>query len=154
MNVLLLVDTRNIFNALRISGKLNYKAYIEKAAGTDHIYHAIAYGSQPVNKAHDFITVLEKLGFICRFTEGSGNNYPSPNVQITIDALKMCATGKIDRVILGSSDPDLVDLVTHLKETGSVSAIDIYASRIPKILKDAATNYSEIDESLLLEAKT
>ena len=149
MNILLVVDTRNIFNTLQRThnnGKLDYKSFIETVAGPDHIYTAIAYGCRNGDKTIGFITLLEKLGFTTKF---SGYDAGSPNVQLTIDVVRFVLGGKIDRVILASSDHDLVDLVYWVREQGL--PCDVSACRIPKVLKDAASNITELNTDLLLK---
>ncbi len=160
-NVLLLVNTSNIFNSLHRTfgnGKLDYKQYVDAAAGADHIYHALAYGCQIANKSYNFISVLSELGFVCKFKtpyrvkkigEQTTNIWSSPNVGLTIDACKFLGLGKIDRVMIGSSDPELVDLVSWIRQEGIVC--DVFSCHVPKILRDAASSVHEIGESMLLK---
>ncbi|MDE1971017.1 MAG: NYN domain-containing protein [Patescibacteria group bacterium] len=151
MNVLLVVDTSNIFNTLHRqfgNGKLDYKSFIEKLAGQDHLFHSLAFGRQTGDKSHGFITLLEKLGFVCKFTQLDKSGTNSPNVQITIDVVRLVLSGKIDKVILASSDPDILDLVHWIRGEGLVC--ELAACRIPKCLKDVATNSIEITSDLLL----
>lgn len=150
-NILLLVDTKNLFNSLHRtfnSGKLDYLQYRELiiANTTDHIYNSIAYGQ--VSDNHNFQTFLSKLGFNCRFKPVIKNYFPNHNIQIALDTVQQLSSGKIDRVVIGSSDPELVDLITYIREQGQ--SCDIYASRIPRVLKDVANNFYELDGSILL----
>lgn len=155
-NVLLIVDTKNLFNTLHKTfgnGKLDYQKYCEMVGGQDHIYSYIAYGQQCENNSINFITVLRKLGFVCFFkelTRVSGKTYyTDSNVQIAINVVDQVNSGKIDRVVLGSSDPELLDLVEWVRKTKNLKC-DIVACRIPKILKDAASSFVELDEAILL----
>ncbi len=154
-NVLLIVDTKNLFNTLHKSygnGKIDYQKFVELAAGPDHIFSSIAYGQQSENNSVPFMTVLSKLGFVCKFKQliktTTKTLYPNNNVQLTIDVIGQINSGKIDRVVLGSSDPELIDLVKWVRDKGF--NCDIVACRIPKVLKDIASSVIEIDESILL----
>lgn len=161
-NVLLVVDTRNIFVCLVKSfesGKLDYVNFCNSVVGEDHLHHSIAYGTQSAGMSHTFITFLSKLGFVCKFKEPTQtrkgpddevkNYWTSPNVQMALDVAKLVLGGKIDKVIIGSSDPELVDLVKWIREQGIVC--DICASRIPRVLKNVASNTIEISEELVLK---
>ena len=155
-NVLLVVDTKNLFNTLHKhygNGKLDYQRFVELAGANDHIYGSVAYGQQSENNSINFITVLNKLGFVCKFKQliktATKTFYPNNNVQLAIDVTDQVNTGKIDRVVIGSSDPELVDLVQWIRTTKGIRC-DIIACRIPKVLKDVASSHTELVEDILL----
>lgn len=159
-NVLLVVDTRNLFNTLHKTfgnGKIDYQRYCELVGGQDHIYSHIAYGQQCENNSVNFITVLNKLGFVCKFKQlvrNAGKTlYFDSNVQLAIDVTEQVSAGKIDRVVLGSSDPALIDLIDWIRKTKGLRC-DIVACRIPKVLKDACSMFIELDSTILLKPIT
>lgn len=155
-NVLLVVDTKNLFNSLHKTygnGKLDYQKYYEIAGDKDHIYSGIAYGQQSENSSVNFITFLNRLGFICKFKQiiktANKTYYCDSNVQLTIDVCTQLAEGKIDHVVIGSSDAELVDLVNYIRSRGY--PVTIYACRIPKVLRDVASSCIDLDDQLLLK---
>jgi uncharacterized LabA/DUF88 family protein len=157
MNILLIVDTKNLFNTLHKhygNGKLDYLKFVELAKGDDHIFCSVAYGQQSENNSVNFITALTKLGFVCKFKQlikTTGKTfYPNNNVQLAVDVTERICSGKIDRVVLGSSDPELVDLVNWIRAVKGIRC-DIVACRVPKVLKDVASSCVELDESILLK---
>ena len=155
-NVLIVVDTKNLFNTLHKhygNGKLDYQRLVELAGGDDHIYGSIAYGQQAENSSVNFITVLNKLGFVCKFKQliktATKTFYPNNNVQLAIDVADSLNTGKYDRVVICSSDPELVDLVNWVR-VDKKTRCDLVACRIPKVMKDAASACIELDSDILL----
>lgn len=155
LNILLVVDTKNLFNTLHKTygnGKLDFQRYVEAAAGKDHIYHSIAYGQTADGNSVNFVTVLSKLGFICKFKQliktATRTFYTNSNVQMAIDVCMLLQTGKLDKVVIGSSDAELVDLVRHTRSAGV--QCDIFACRVPKILRDSCNVCTDVGNELLL----
>lgn len=150
------MDTKNLFNTLHKhygNGKLDYQKLVELAGGDDHIHVSIAYGQQSENNSVNFITVLNKLGFVCKFKQliktATKTFYPNNNVQLTIDVVDNVSAGKIDRVVICTSDPELIDLVTWVRVTKNTRC-DIIACRVPKVLKDIASSTVELGADILL----
>jgi uncharacterized LabA/DUF88 family protein len=154
-NVLLAVDTKSLFNSLHKlygNGKLDYQKYVALITKEDHLFSSIAYGQQSENNSVNFITVLNKLGFVCKFkqlTKVSGRTvYSNNNVALAIDIVSTVLEGKIDRVVIGSNDIDLLDLITWVVSKGI--PCDIVACGVPKVLADVASSVTELDQSILL----
>lgn len=129
----LFVDVNNLYFGLQATykRKLSYEKYYREVIGDDVMFRAVAYG---IGEAVGFQTCLKYCGFeVCYKKRGDWN------VQICCDVLS--CIGKVDKVVLGSDDPNLY----ALREAGG-----------DKILSFAAREYSGyesvvIDESLLLD---
>lgn len=159
-NVLLLVDTRNLLHSLHHthkSGKLDYQAYIAKAVGDDILYSAKAYGSPLTDKpSAKFRTMLKAQGFDLVFkdpivrpdhTGKEEKFFISHDVDIAVDALTICRSGKIERVVIGSNSVEYVPLIQELKRQNI--RVEVFACRVQRIIRDVANSVTEIDESLL-----
>ena len=165
-NVVLVVDTRNIMVCLGKTfgqGKLDYQKYIQAALSDDEIMFAsIAYGCTSNGNEHRFMSSLKHLGLETKFkspisktnseTNETTSRWVNWNVGIAVDVIRLAQSGKVDRVIIGSSDPELVELVEYLKTVNI--KVEIFACGIPRILKAAALEFKEITEDLLLVPKT
>lgn len=161
-NVLLLVDTRSIMHTLTKSysnGKLDYTKYTEECLGTDLLHTAIAYGfTSGDGGSHSFTTFLQKAGYLCKFSnpvkikDGDGFKYVfnSFAVQMSIDAMRIIASGKVDKVIIGSSDPLIVPLIAHFRDVG-VECV-VFCNRVPAVIQNVASQTKDIPESMLLGA--
>lgn len=159
-NVVLIVDTRNIMACLGMTfnhGKLNYQEYIKTAIGDDVLFAGIAYGCEQNGNESRFVSSLKHMGMDTKFrppltkvdpkTQQTISRWVNWNVAITLDVLRLIASGNVDKVILGSSEPELVDLIEHLKERNV--KVEVYACGIPKVLKTSASGYKEISKDLL-----
>lgn len=162
-NIVLVIDTRNIMACLGMTfgnGKLNYQKYIQDAVGEDLMYSGIAYGCTQNGNESRFIASLKHMGLDTKFKAPLTKTDPSTNepvtrwvnwnVGMTLDVLRLAATDKVDKVIIGSSDPELVELVEHLKTLNI--KVEVFACGIPKVLKSAASGYKEITRDYLFEA--
>lgn len=162
-NVVLVIDTRNIMACLGMTfgnGKLNYQKYIQDAVGNDILYAGIAYGCTQNGNESRFISSLKHMGLDAKFkapltkinhdTKEVVPRWVNWNVGMTLDVVKLTGTSKVDKVIIGSSDPELVDLVEYLK--GNNIKVEIFACGVPKVLKNAASGYKEITDKYLYEA--
>lgn len=162
----LLVDVSNIYYCISKKWpgeKLDYDKflnYIEEEFGD--LRRAIAYGYQMSDEAQSFITCLKTIGFDVVYQklkpkfkasdeESSRTEYKKPdqNVGIAMDAVRI--SDKVDTIVIGSSDPDLVPLVQWIKDQGLRCII--VAVGISKELKDSCNRYIEIPRSLLEENK-
>jgi uncharacterized LabA/DUF88 family protein len=116
----LYVDISDLyFKLLRTlgSGKLNYAGLL---AGNEAV--KVAYGCQNDNEAAAFIRYLKSLGFVTKYkkpytlTIGEREiKRCSWGVGIATDVLSDLHSGKVDSVIICSSNPDLIPLLKHLK---------------------------------------
>lgn len=160
---LVIVDTRNLRHNLSKTynrDRLDFTKYLSWAVGDDMILAAKAYGSPlTAESSQNFIKMLRAQGFEICFTdpivkpgqddvEKKDIFHIDPSVAMSIDALELCLTGKIDRVVIGSSSPQLAPLVTALRRRGIV--VDILASRVTRALHHVASSVVEIPEDLLL----
>jgi len=118
------VNVSNQFAALSEKKKgyrVNYEKYLSSVLDSnDTLILAIAYGSQISDEATAFIHVLKKLGYITKFASSRQENreirQPNRNVEITIDILD--SVNKLDTIVIGSNDPELIPLIHKLRLQG------------------------------------
>ena len=162
-NVLLVVDTQNLNFCMNKTyakdggqAKLDYAKYVEAAVNNDHLYRAVAFGSDSNPEIYKFRGFLKGLGFETKFSqpipgrEGQPNKYIKPNVNIALTVMQLISTGKIDKVIIGSNDIDLIELVLAVKAAGIIC--EIYACCVPTALRKVVDNYTEIAKELIYES--
>jgi len=102
-----------------------------------------------------FISALRHFGYETKYqqpkisqnADGEKIRKADWDVGIAMDVVRM--VGRLDTVILGTADPDMVPLVKYIQERGSVARI--VACGISRELKDAADSYFEITEDMLVE---
>lgn len=147
-------DVANLFYCInkRFSGrKLDYEKFRNKALDSEQLYRAFAYGTQIDLEAVKFIDCLKHFQYTPKFKKPRQNeNRVNWSVGIAVDIFRII--DRIDIVVIGSSDNDLIPLIEWLKERGRSCVI--LASGISRDLKDIADRWCEIDESLLEEIKT
>lgn len=159
--IALFADVGNLFYCVKkrfSDRKLDYKKYHDIVTGDNVMFSAFAYGVQVRKEAMKFITCLKHLGFNPNYItpksyERDGKieyKKVSRNVDIAMDVARVI--NKLDVVILGTSDPDILPLVKWVKEKGI--ACEIFACGIPKELRDNCTKWTEIEESLLEDEVT
>lgn len=162
-NVLLIADTSNIKYCLERTfnnGKMNYNKWKEDAVGGDILFAGIAYGRKFGDLQWPFCKTLTHLGFELRFKEAlkrgrdesKSEHWVNWNVGIAVDVMTALqnSPGKIDKVILGSSEHELIHLVEYLR--GRHIQTEIFACGIPKCLREVASSCRDIDASYLYEA--
>lgn len=125
MRVGVFVNISNQFTAIALKKKgyrVNYARYLEYVLDEqDKLIIAIAYGSQVSNEASRFIYVLKKQGYVTKFIGSLQQSsqeikQPNRNVEMTIDILGL--KDKVDKIIVGSNDIELVPLIHHLQMLG------------------------------------
>jgi uncharacterized LabA/DUF88 family protein len=131
--------------------KLDYRKYLEYCKTFGELYQSYAYGSQVKDEAKNFILCLKQIGFMAKFRchdreEKRRVNWGSG---ISIDAVNIIE--RVDAIILGSSDPDLLPLVEYIKSKG-VSVI-LIAAGIHRDLKAACNQFVEVSEDMLEAAR-
>lgn len=151
------VDVSNIYYCISKKyehRKLDYKKYLEFLRDFGDLTKVIAYGSQMNNEAAGFIHCLQKIGFQTKFKAVKTYNQEIDfkrkadwDVGIAMDIVTMI--NRFDMIILGSADGDLEPLVDWVTRRG-VDVI-VLACGISRDLKERATQYIEIPESLLEE---
>ena len=149
------VDVSNLYYCISKKfdrRKLDYKKYYNFIKDLGEIQQAIAYGAQLRGEASSFLHCLKKIGFESKykitktFHNADGIRRKADcDVTITIDIVNMI--NSIDMVVLGSADGDLAPTVGWVRSHG-VDVV-VFASGISRDLKDVATKYIEIPESLL-----
>jgi len=136
--------------------KLDYHKYYKFISDLGEIQQAIAYGAQLHGEANSFLHCIKKIGFSAKykttktFQNADGiKRKADQDVAITIDIVNMIQS--MDMIILGSADGDLVPAVEWARTRG-VDVV-VFASGISRDLKDVATKFIEIPESLLEDIK-
>ena len=155
-NVLLVADTRNLNFCIyrtfkKENSKLDYQKYIQAAIGDDILFRAVAYGINNAKDTYKFKSFLKHSGFTTSFhdplVKEDKTKYIGCQVALALDVSKAVATGKIEKVILGVTDLEYVDLINYVKGQGITC--EVFACSIPRLLRDAADKYTEIDETFL-----
>jgi uncharacterized LabA/DUF88 family protein len=153
-------DVSNLYYciSLKFKGrKLDYKAYYDFVVDLGDVQQAIAYGAQVENEAASFIHCLKEIGFTPKYKKpkafhGEGTKLKRKadwDVGIVIDIVNMI--DRLDLVVLGTADGDLEPLVSWVRQKG-IDVI-IVACGISRELKETATKFIEIPESLLEKVK-
>ena len=156
--VAIFVDVSNLYYCIskRWEGrKLDYKKYLEVAQGDCLLTRAIAYGAQVGDEAVGFITALRHLGYeikyktpkISKLDDGTQIMKADWDVGIAMDVVRIMP--KIDKVVLGSADSDMEELVKFAKDQGVV--VGIHACGISRELKSVSNDWNEITEDMLIE---
>jgi uncharacterized LabA/DUF88 family protein len=140
--------------------KLDYKKYLESVVPDgDILYRAMAYGIQVKDEAAKFISCLRHYGFETKYRrpkiyrngeDGQETLRRIPwGVGIAMDVVRIVSNNKLDVVVIGSSEPELIDLVEWVKERG-VKCI-VASCGIPREIREASDLWVEIPEDLLEE---
>ena len=159
-NVLVVVDTRDLRHCVNIINKekhLNYGEYINACINPDEeiIYSKLAYGTCAKQEAmRSFNSLLKLLGFNVVFKEpieykasdGSiKQRWISTNVNLAMDVVEIVnSSNKIDKVVLGCAQPELIPLVEWLKKRGI--QVTLFASAVPRALREAANKVQDLTD--------
>lgn len=157
-NVLVVIDTHNINSQIKkkfgLDAKLDYLKYLQASLKDGIQYRAIAYGAQAGNEATKFISFLKKSGFEIKFKQLVRKQdsdkffYVDHTCDITVDVLRVLWADKVDRIVLGSSDPQYVRLAEEVKNQGC--KFTVIGCKVPKPLRDAAMEVIDITEDMLV----
>jgi len=146
------IDVANLYYTLmkKFDGrKLDYEKYLEFLKSLGDIQHQIAYGSDMGDGSKAFISYLQRLEFQTKYKPPKViqniQRRTNCHVDMTIDILEML--NRLDLVIIGSSNSSLEPLAAHIKRKGVI--VVIFACRINRELRQAATKSIEITESML-----
>ena len=130
--------------------KINYKAYLDLCG--ENIYRAIAYGAHIDHQADGFIKCLKSFGFETKFkapkeyqTDAGIRRKADFDCDIVVDMIRLI--NKVDVIVLGCADGDLLPGVEYVREHGI--DVRILACGISRDLKDGASSWTEISESIL-----
>lgn len=156
MKTAFFADVSNLYYCIgkRHEGrKLDYKKLLDYIRESGDLQRATAYGTQIEDEAKSFITCLKKLGYDTKYrktkvTEAEDKKtyrYTSWNVGIAIDVVRVI--GRVDVIILGSADAELVPLAQWVKDQGV--RVVVLACGISKELKEMSDQFIEIDETFL-----
>lgn len=149
------VDVSDLYSGVQREhggGRLDYKKYYEFVADLGEVVCAIAYGFQKSAEAEGFRLALEKFGYETKYRRLRVDNISgkwvrglSWNVVITLDIINRI--DRLDTIVLGSTDKELVPLIEWAREEG-VQVI-IFAAGVGKSISRAATRVIEVPNSLL-----
>lgn len=146
--ILTLLDTGNLYYCCgkRFPGrKIDYSKYLDSIPGLKS--DTIAYVAQVNDEANGFVKYLQDLGVIVKTAKPKRRRVKNDYIYTTNWAPQMVADALMascTEIVIGSSNSDLMPLV-ELKHR----PIHIFASGIPKIMKDTATSSKEITEEFL-----
>jgi uncharacterized LabA/DUF88 family protein len=148
------VNVNNQFYAVaqqHRGAKVDYAAYLKSAVGDGVLHRAFAYGVQMKEEAAPFIGCLRQMGYEPKYRQARMiDGRPSIrstdwNMGIAMDVMRHVP--KLDVVVLGSNDPDLVPLVLYLKERAI--KVVILSCRVGNELREAADEVIEINDGIL-----
>lgn len=148
--------------------KLDYSKYIKKVENYGTLYRSVAYINQTIDQSISFVTVLKHLNLEtkCRdeiynnnvysnnvYSSINKNYHPnrkiSWNIPLAVDLFRIY--NKLDVIMLGTSNNELIPLIQWIKENGMECIT--YASNITKDIRQACNNCIEITKDLLEEKK-
>lgn len=153
--VLLLVDSQNLFYALRDrlvdkGGRLDFLKLREIVCKKTQC----SYVSARVY----FSVIREDLSQLQEFLVCNGFEVPTPlfsrdvDSSIIVDAMKI--VGEFDTVVLASGDADFIPLVNEAKKQGKVVGIIAFADSISKDLETVANWTIYLDNRIVLDGNT
>ncbi len=125
--------------------KLDYNKLLDFLKNDGNIYRSFAYGSQIKDESVRFIDRLQHIGFETKYRSTQPSQRVNWNVGIALDIVRIIP--KLDIVIIGSNDFELVPLFGWIKDQG-VKGI-ILSSNVCRSLKESADEWIEITEELL-----
>lgn len=159
-NVVVVIDTKNIMFCLGKAfktSKLDYSKYMLKAKSeSDILLRGIAYITQEPDFAQSFAFMISHFGLDAKYkppvTRGQGESEVrvrtiGVEVMMAIDVMLLINTGKVDKLVIGSSDSSLVDLIDAAKKVGVHTTV--FACGIPHEMRNAADTAIEITEDML-----
>lgn len=110
---------------------------------------SIAYG---VKICDEFLSKLKSAGFELNYVDPVPARdkliYPSRAVSICTDVARI--HNRFDRIVLGTSDVQFVDLVKFIKDMGH--ACHVVSPIVPKQLREVSSKWFELDEEVLRAA--
>lgn len=149
------IDIQNMFYSAKTfyDSRLDFSKLMEIVSKKRTLIRAIAYVVKtPDVDQTGFITMLEKLGYEVKVKDLRVRPYGTKgdwDMGIALDTLAM--TDKLDVVVLLTGDGDFTALVETLKTKGVQVEVMSFPKNTADELKEAATKYIPIDESLLIK---
>lgn len=140
------VDVVNQFYSNN-SVRLDYERYLEEAGQGADVFRAFAYGAQLNEEAEPFLTMMRHLGYETRYRRavivGDRRDIfrTDRNMMIAMDVWRLCR--RVDVIILGSNDPELIPLVERVRELGV--QVGVLSCHLGRDLAHAADWAAEFD---------
>lgn len=156
-DVAILVDIQNIYYTTKSAFKchFNYREFWRMVAADHQIRSAVAYAiARNDDKQRQFQKTLREIGFEVKLKpyiqRADGSAKGDWDVGITLDAVHLAPT--VDKIILLSGDGDFDLLATAVRSQYDVE-FDVFGVEplAARSLIDAATNFTAIDDELLLQ---
>ena len=164
-NLGIFIDLSNLYYSVckKWEGmRIDYEKYTYRIMNDFHfndrleIKRAIAYGTETKYAATQFKGYLKAIGYEPKYKQSKlidafGEQKRSFwEVGLTVEILSIAP--KLDGIIIGSNNQDLIPLLEKLHHNGI--RVGILACGIPKILKSYCDEWLEISEEMLVEEKT
>lgn len=155
-NIGVFIDVSNLYYCVlnkHEGRKLDYKKLWAYLSELGEIKTAYAYGAQVGKEAVRFIHRLEQIGFSTKYK--TPKTYPDNkkkanwDVGIAVDIITMM--DRLDLIVIGSGDGDMCPIVDYCRTKGR--DVLVIGSILSKELKEKATRWVEIPESLLEETE-
>ena len=153
----LFIDVSNLYYCVKkkfAGRKINYEmlyghfnrgAHIAAPSDQKYLSFARAYGIRHGSEAKAFIRTLQSYGFETSIIKSLPKRHTSLNVDITIDVIRRAS--KLQTVILGTSDRDILPLIKWLHEQG-IKVIEVGCG-VPVELQHSPAEIVEITEDFL-----
>lgn len=155
-NIGVFVDVSDFYYRIqrRFDGaKLDFGAYIDEVGEWGKVFRAFAYGMQREQEAGGFIKCLQLQGYEAKYKRPKIIRIGDREIRqcdwgigITVDIVNLI--DKLDTIVLGVSNPDYIPLVKWIRDQGK--EVIIFASCVPRSLKDAANQCFEITKDMLV----
>lgn len=159
-NAALFVDVGNLYYSVSKrfdQRKLDYNKLMDKASQLCPIERAFAYGSQSNNEAVGFISCLDSFGYETKYKNHKLSEDKTKilkrvdwDVGIAVDIVRM--SDRVNTIILGSNDSDLIPIIEWVKAKGL--RCFILACNVPYVMRQACDRSFEITDDLLEETQT
>lgn len=157
-NVGVFVDVCNIHqNVIRKygQGKLDYKKYLQRAVGQDSLYRATAYGIYLKEEDTKFIDCLKRYGFETKFKIPPVRSdkiigWVNWNINITLDIVKLIS--KLDVLVIGSSNRELIPTIEYARELGIYTVV--FSTFVNHDLKSVSNKWIEVNKELIKNDST
>ncbi len=130
---------------------MNYGRYLRHAVGPDTLYRAIAYGVQLADEANEFINLLRESGYEPKYKparkiDGRPNIRSTDwNVGMSLDVVRLL--DRLDIVVIGSNDSNLIPLVQYCRERGKL--VTIFSCKVGQELREAVDAVYDIKQEII-----
>jgi uncharacterized LabA/DUF88 family protein len=156
-NIAIFADLSNMHFGLRKKwpeGRLSYSAYLQRAIAGDNCVRSIAYATLADEDSAGFLTAIASCGWEVKHKKplevrtkgGTVVRRLNWNLEITCDMFRLAP--KINKVILGCSNSDLIEPVKLMQSMGIY--VHVLAAYIGRGLAEVANKSEELTEDFLL----